>query len=104
MSLFRYNYIRDEVVIMTDYIRAELLILIPVLVIVGKIFSDTKVIKNKYIPMLLGLSGIVLSVIYTLSVYGLSLNTIFTGIVQGILCAGTAVYGNQIYKQLGKDE
>lgn len=89
---------------MTDYIRAELLILIPVLVIVGKIFSDTKVIKNKYIPMLLGLSGIVLSVIYTLSVYGLSLNTIFTGIVQGILCAGTAVYGNQIYKQLGKDE
>ena len=89
---------------MTDYIRAELLILIPVLVIVGKIFSDTKVIKNKYIPMLLGISGIVLSVIYTLSVYGLSLNTIFTGIVQGILCAGTAVYGNQIYKQLGKDE
>lgn len=89
---------------MTDYIRAELLILIPVLVIVGKIFSDTKVIKNKYIPMLLGISGIVLSVIYTISLYGLSLNTIFTGIVQGILCAGTAVYGNQIYKQLGKDE
>ena len=104
MSLFRYNYIRDEVIAMTDYISAELLVLIPVLVIVGKIFSDTKVIKNKYIPMLLGLSGIVLSVIYTLSVYGLSLNTIFTGIVQGILCAGTAVYGNQIYKQLGKDE
>lgn len=89
---------------MTDYIRAELLILIPVLVIVGKIFSDTKAIKNKYIPMLLGISGIVLSVIYTISLYGLSLNTIFTGIVQGILCAGTAVYGNQIYKQLGKDE
>lgn len=89
---------------MTDYIRAELLILIPVLMIVGKIFSDTKAIKNKYIPMLLGISGIVLSVIYTISLYGLSLNTIFTGIVQGILCAGTAVYGNQIYKQLGKDE
>ena len=89
---------------MTDYISAELLVLIPVLVVIGTIFSDSNVIKNKYIPMLLGLSGIVLSVIYTLSVYGLSLNTIFTGIVQGILCAGTAVYGNQIYKQLGKKE
>lgn len=89
---------------MTDYISAELLVLIPVLVVIGTIFSDSNVIKNKYIPMLLGLSGIVLSVIYTLSVYGLSLNTIFTGIVQGILCAGTAVYGNQIYKQLGKNE
>ena len=89
---------------MTDYISAELLVLIPVLVVIGTIFSDSNVIKNKYIPMLLGLSGIVLSVIYTLSVYGLQLNTIFTGIVQGILCAGTAVYGNQIYKQLGKNE
>lgn len=89
---------------MTDYVRPEMLILIPALVVIGKIFSDTDMVKNKYIPMLLGISGIVLSALYTISIYGLSLDGIFSGIVQGILCAGTAVYGNQIYKQLGKEE
>lgn len=89
---------------MTDYIRPEMLILIPALVVIGKIFSDADMVKNKYIPMLLGISGVVLSALYTISLYGLSLDGIFSGIVQGILCAGTAVYGNQIYKQLGKEE
>lgn len=89
---------------MTDYVRPEMLIMIPALVVIGKIFSDANMVKNKYIPMLLGISGIVLSVLYTISIYGLSLDGIFSGIVQGILCAGTAVYGNQIYKQLGKEE
>lgn len=89
---------------MNEYIQPELLILIPVLVVAGKIFSDSDMVKNKYIPMLLGGFGIALSIVYMISLYGLSLNGIFTGIVQGILCAGTAVYGNQIYKQLGKEE
>ena len=89
---------------MTDYVRPEMLILIPALVVIGKIFSDADMVKNKYIPMLLGIAGIVLSALYTISIYGLSLDGIFSGIVQGILCAGTAVYGNQIYKQLGKEE
>lgn len=89
---------------MTDYVRPEMLILIPALVVIGKIFSDADMVKNKYIPMLLGISGIVLGALYTISLYGLSLDGIFSGIVQGILCAGTAVYGNQIYKQLGKEE
>lgn len=89
---------------MTDYVRPEMLILIPALVVIGKIFSDADMVKNKYIPMLLGISGIVLSALYTISIYDLSLDGIFSGIVQGILCAGTAVYGNQIYKQLGKEE
>lgn len=89
---------------MTDYVRPEMLILIPALVVIGKIFSDADMVKNKYIPMLLGIFGVVLSALYTISLYGLSLDGIFSGIVQGILCAGTAVYGNQIYKQLGKEE
>lgn len=89
---------------MNEYIQPEMLILIPGLVVIGKIFSDSDMVKNKYIPMLLGGFGIALSIVYMISLYGLSLNGIFTGIVQGILCAGTAVYGNQIYKQLGKSE
>lgn len=89
---------------MNEYIQPEMLILIPELVVIGKIFSDADMVKNKYIPMLLGGFGIALSIVYMISLYGLSLNGIFTGIVQGILCAGTAVYGNQIYKQLGKSE
>lgn len=89
---------------MTDYVRPEMLILIPALVVIGKIFSDADMVKNKYIPMLLGISGIVLSALQAIIIYGLSLDGILSGIVQGILCAGTAVYGNQIYKQLGKEE
>ena len=40
---------------MTDYIKPELLILIPVLNIIGEIIKQTK-INDKYIPLILVLS------------------------------------------------
>ena len=30
--------------------------------------------------------------------------SLLTGAVQGILCAGLSVYANQLFKQLGKEE
>ena len=33
-----------------------------------------------------------------------SVTVVFTAVTQGILCAGAAVYGNQIFKQLRKKE
>ena len=81
---------------MIQYITENALILIPVLNIIGVILKDTKKIPDKYIPLILLGFGILGAV----AVMGLSPE----GVVQGILVTGTAVYGNQIVKQLNKNE
>ena len=86
---------------MNDYIKTELLILVPVLYAIGEFIKGSK-INDKYIPLIIGGVGIVLSSVYVISVNGFSGMTIFSGITQGILCAGCAVYGDQIFKQMGK--
>ena len=86
------------------YIKPELLILIPVCYILGAFIKQTEQIKDKYIPMILGLMAIVLSGVYVTASEGFSLMAIFTSITQGILVAGAAVYANQLIKQGGKEE
>ena len=90
-----------------DFIKPELLVLIPVLYIVGNGFKKTSLIKDKFIPLLLGSISILLAGLYTFAtsdVNGINEITmaIFTAITQGILIAGASVYANQIYKQLQK--
>ena len=90
-----------------DFIKPELLVLIPVLYIVGRGFKKNSLIKDKFIPLLLGSISILLAGIYTFAtsdVNGIKEITmaIFTAITQGILIAGASVYANQIYKQLQK--
>lgn len=90
-----------------DFIKPELLVLIPVLYIVGRGFKKTSLIKDKFIPLLLGSISILLAGLYTFAtsdVNGIKEITmaIFTSITQGILIAGASVYANQIYKQLQK--
>jgi hypothetical protein len=89
-----------------DYIKPELLILIPVLYIMGLIIKSTEAIKNKYIPAILGLAGIALASLYVIATEGLTGTSLFTAITQGILAAGAAVYANELIDQLGgkKDE
>lgn len=82
-----------------DYIKPELLVLIPVLYILGVMFKKTEKINDKYIPVMLGIIGIVLSAIYVAAVSGICLMSVFTAITQGILLAGAAVYVNQLVKQ-----
>ena len=82
-----------------DYIKPELLVLIPVLYILGVMFKKTEKINDKYIPVMLGIIGIVLSAIYVSAVSGICLMSVFTAITQGILVAGAAVYVNQLVKQ-----
>ena len=89
---------------MTDYIQPELLILIPVLYLMGESLKKSKIIPSKYIPIYLGIIGIILSLLYMISEYEPSIKMIFTAVTQGILCAGASVYANQIYKQIGKDK
>jgi 1,4-dihydroxy-2-naphthoate octaprenyltransferase len=86
----------------SEYIRPELLILVPVLYILGAIIKDSAAIQNRYIPAILGLIGIALSLLYVLGTGDFSATGIFTGITQGILVAGAAVYTNELITQLLK--
>ena len=78
------------------YIKEAALILIPVLVIIGLILKKLEFIPDKFIPVLLLPIGIV-------GAMALSGWTVDSAI-QGVLVTGAAVYGNQIVKQLRKDE
>lgn len=88
-----------------SFLKPELAFLVPVLYILGAFFKGIPNIKDKYIPILLGCSGIVLSLLYlgasmdvttTKGIYTL----ILTAVIQGLLYAGASVYGNQLFKQL----
>ena len=90
-----------------DFIKPELLVLIPVLYIVGHGFKKTSLIKDKFIPLLLGSISILLAGLYIFATSDVNdikeiTMAIFTSITQGILIAGASVYANQIYKQLQK--
>lgn len=87
-----------------DFIKPELIILIPVLYFVGVGIRSSKKIKNEYIPVLLGLIGVVLALIYVLATCELAnyqniLLALFTALTQGVLVAGASVFINQIIKQ-----
>lgn len=79
-----------------QYITEHALILIPVLNILGMIIKGFPKIPDKYIPLILLFFGITGAV----AIMGFNAQ----GVIQGILITGTAVYGNQIVKQLKKEE
>lgn len=85
-----------------EYIRPELLILVPVLYVLGAIIKDSAAIQNRWIPSILGGVGIALSLLYVLGTGDFSATGVFTAITQGILVAGAAVYTNELIVQLIK--
>jgi len=87
-----------------NYIKPELLILIPVLYIIGAMMKKIERIDDRCIPAVLGAVGILLSMIWISGTEGISAVGIFTAITQGILVAGSAVYVNQLYKQARKED
>ncbi len=52
-----------DIEMLKEFIKPELLILIPVLYFIATAIKNTLLIKDKYIPLVLGLLGIVLAVI-----------------------------------------
>ena len=91
-----------------QYVKPELLILIPVLYFIGIGLKKVE-LPNKFIPMLLGVAGILLSVLYIFSTSDISslkdiTGLIFASFTQGILTAGCSVYINQLIKQYNKSE
>lgn len=88
---------------MDQYIKPELLILVPCLYGVGMMLKKSELIKDKYIPLVLTAISLVLTNLYVIGTGGFSAVNLFTGIVQGILCVATAVYANQLTKQYFDD-
>lgn len=92
-----------------NYVKPELIVVAIVLYFCGMALKQTQVVKDKYIPMLLGAGGIVLCGIWVLATSPLGNGqeiamAVFTAIVQGILMAGLSNYVNQIIKQANKNE
>lgn len=90
-----------DITAIKDFIKPELLVLIPVLYFIGLGLKKSKA-KDEYIPLILGASGIVLAMLWVCGTSGISLIGIFIAITQGILCAGATVYVNQLIKQANK--
>ncbi len=91
-----------------EYIKTELLILIPVLYFVGIGLKKSK-LADKWIPITLGAIAVFLSTVWVISTsnicgYKEAAYAVFTAITQGVLAAGTSVYANQIYLQTHKEE
>lgn len=91
-----------------EYIKSELLILIPVLYFIGIGLKKSKM-SDKLIPTALGIISILLSMVWVLATcdigtYKEFAAAFFTAVTQGILVAGTSVYANQLYIQANKDE
>lgn len=94
-----------------QFIKPELLVLVPILYVLGTWFKQSTVIKNWMIPFILSGLGVLLSLAYLLSVEFTAVGNliaayIFTSTVQGILCAAGAVFTQNIVKQVtvGREE
>lgn len=92
----------------TSYIEPELYIIVPVLYVLGTLIKKSS-INDKYIPIILGVMGILLVTAYKLAANipcGFSdiLKVIFAGVTQGLLCAAGSVYADNIVKQMKKDK
>lgn len=86
-----------------NYLRPELSVLAVFLYVVG-VGLKKSIFDDRFIPIALGVIGIFVASFYVCVLEGFSGASILTGIIQGVLYAAVSVYGNQIWKQLNKDE
>ena len=98
-----------DIALIMEFIKPEVLVLIPVLYLIGAGLKAWDTFSDRYIPITLGCAGIVLALLYLAAVSELRgwpeiAAFLFAGVTQGILAAGGSVYANQVYKQAGKDD
>lgn len=91
-----------------DYIKTELLILVPVLYFVGIGLKKSR-LPDRWIPVALGITAVVLSAVWVMATADISgiremASAFFTAVTQGVLVAGASVYVNQLYVQTHKEE
>ena len=90
-----------------DYIKTELLILIPVLYFIGTGLKKSK-LSDKWIPLVLGIVSVMMSAIWVVATTSITDTSevaaaMFTAVTQGVLLAGASVYVNQLYVQAKKE-
>jgi uncharacterized membrane protein YkvI len=78
------------------FIRPEMLVLIPVLIILGLMLKKATYIEDWTIPIILGGIGIILAILILGFAEDFTGEIILNGILQGILAAGMAVYVHQL--------
>ena len=89
-----------------NFIKPELLILIPVLYFTGFGIKKSNV-PDENIPLLLGIISILLSTLWVLSTSEIGnwqdvVSAVFVSITQGVLVAGATVYASQLFIQFKK--
>ena len=99
---------RSDGMELKEFIKPELLILIPVLYVVGIGLKKSK-LSNTLIPLVLGGNAIVLSAAWVIATSDISTlkdvaYALFISVTQGILSAGASVYVNQLYVQSKKKD
>ena len=92
-----------------NYVKPELLVVAVVLYFIGMGIKKTEYIMDKFIPMILGIIGIILCSIWVFATCECNTSqeiamAAFTAITQGVLMAGLSTYVNQLIKQNNKDE
>ena len=97
---------RSHMEMFQEFIKPELLVLIPVMNFIGYAIKRSK-LSNCYIPIAIGATCVFLCVIWVFANCDITswksfLLAIFTSITQGLLIAGASVYANQLMKQKGK--
>ncbi len=95
--------------IILNYVKPELVVLAVVLYFVGLALKKAQTVKDKFIPIILGIIGIVLALIWVLATSDIGgvqqiMLAVFTAVVQGVLVAGLSTYAHQILKQASKEE
>lgn len=92
-----------------NYVKPELIVVAVVLYFIGMGLKQAQTVKDKYIPLILGMLGIAICAIYVFAVCSCGsaqdiAMAVFTAITQGILVAGLSTYVNQLIKQKNKNE
>ncbi|EEG72749.1 hypothetical protein CLOHYLEM_07148 [[Clostridium] hylemonae DSM 15053] len=92
-----------------NYIKPELMTVAIALYFLGMWFKQAAFLKDKYIPLVLGIIGIFMCGIWIMATASCATArdiaiALFTAVVQGILAAGVSTYINQLIKQAGKTE
>lgn len=92
-----------------NFVKPELLIVTIVLYFLGMWLKQSQLLKDKYIPLVLGVVGIFVCAIWVCATSQFataqdSALAVFASITQGVLVAGLSTYVNQLIKQAGKTE
>lgn len=92
-----------------NYVKPELIVVAIALYFLGLWLKQAAFVKDKFIPLVLGIVGIFVCGIWVMATATFATGqdialALFTAIVQGILVAGLSAYVNQIIKQIGKNE